>query len=204
LDFTGNASVWLTFDLAHASRPNSTKFDSLEVLVSTDCGATFTSVWGRGGQGLNTVADDSSVFIPSSSADYQNVQIDLSAYAYATNAIVRFINWSNNGNSTLIDNVNILPTPATDASENSFEILLNIFPNPASDYLNLVGNFSSGETKIELVNVLGEKVLTENIVLNAGGRVSHRLDISKLVAGIYNIIITSQNKMSEKKIIVTK
>lgn len=156
VNLTGNNSAYLTFDLCHASRPAPTKYDSLEVLISTDCGNTFTSIWGKGGTSLNTVADDANLFIPTIMADYKNVQINLSTYTTSSNAIIKFVNWSNNGNSTLIDNINITPSSSTGISENNFSGALNIFPNPTKDFLTIQFQLKeSEEIKLQLINVLG-------------------------------------------------
>jgi hypothetical protein len=206
LDLTGNSTAWLTFDLSHASKPNSTVFDSLEVSVSTDCGQTFTSVWGRGGAALNTVSDDSTIFIPTGAQDYQNVQIDLSAYTASSNAIIRFTNWSNNNNSTLIDNLNLLSTPPTGVEENNSLLSLNVFPNPASESIQVTSQLKSGgELKMRMVNSMGQTMDEFNYgVLPAGYHVS-RIDVRNYPAGIYNILLISESRnVMTKKIVVIK
>jgi len=107
LDLTGSTSAWLNFDYSHASQPGATKYNSLEVLISTHCGASFTSLGALGGTGLNTVPDQTTIFIPAGPHDYTNARISLCACMQFSNVILKFINWSNGGNSTLIDNVNI-------------------------------------------------------------------------------------------------
>lgn len=206
LDFTGNTSAWLTFDLSHASKPNATVFDSLEVLISTDCGNTFTSVWNRGGQALNTVPDQATLFIPASMADYQNVQIDLSAYASFNNAIIRFTNWSNNGNSTLVDNVNLLSSPPTGVEENNSILSLNVFPNPASELVQITTQLkNTGELKMMLVNPLGQIIDEINYGIQPAGYHVSKLDVRNYTAGIYNLILVSEGKqVMTKKIVIAK
>jgi hypothetical protein len=205
IDLTGNSSIWFSFDLCHASRPAPTAYDSLEVLISTDCGVTFTSVWGKGGAALNTVADNASLFIPAGPQDYKNVQVDLSAYTTSGNAIIKFVNWSNNGNSTLVDNLHFILNTTTGVWDNSVNGSLNVFPSPAKDMITINGQFSTGaDMKVDLVNMLGEKVMSQEFVLTANGILNGRMDVSKLVAGIYNVVVTSEDVVAARKLIVTK
>ena len=206
LDFTGNASVWLTFDLAHASKPNSTVFDSLQVSISSDCGTTFTSVWGRGGQALNTASDNANVFIPAGPQDYQNVQIDLSAYANSSDAIIRFTNWSNNNNSTLIDNVNLVSSVTSVENPSApLSTTLNVFPNPASQTVYASYNLpGTGEVQIKLISALGQIAYAENSGMQTAGNHVSKLDVSQLPSGIYNLMLVSADKTMTERIVVTR
>ncbi len=203
-DLTGSSTAWLTFDLCHAAKPNSTVYDSLEVLISTDCGLTFTPVWGSGGPGLSTVFDDANLFIPSGPQDYKNVQVDLSAYTMFNNAILRFVNWSNNGNSTLIDNVNLV-TSVTGVQENNSPLSLHVYPNPATEFVQVSANVQTpGELKIQVLNAFGQTVEMVNYGLQQGNHFS-RIDVKNYPAGIYNLIMTSGDvQMLSKKIVVLK
>ena len=204
-DLTGTGSAWLSFDVCHASRPAPTKYDSLEVLISADCGNTFASVWGRGGTALNTVPDNANLFIPSGPQDYQNVQIDLSAYSSANNAIIKFVNWSNNGNSTLIDNVNLLPAATTNVSESTENFSLNVFPNPASQVGYASYNLkNSSEVQLKLMNAVGQIVSAENLGTQIKGNHVSKLDASILPAGIYNLVLVSGEKMMSERIVIAR
>ena len=76
LDFSGHVSCQLTFDVAYA-RYNDTYFDGLEVLVSTDCGSNFTSVYNKSGTVLATDPDQTGAYAP---GNWRNETVDLSAY----------------------------------------------------------------------------------------------------------------------------
>lgn len=206
LDLTGNNSAWLSFDLAHASKPNSAVFDSLEVSISVDCGNTFTSVWGRGGTALNTVADNPNLFIPTSIADYQNVQVDLSAYISSNNIIIRFTNWSNNNNSTLIDNVNLSSAPPTSVEENNSIFSFTVFPNPASEFANARYQLEkSGQVKISVINSMGQVIQKYDAGIQHKGEKIQTIDFKNLPSGIYNLFVSlDENNVLSKKIILKK
>ena len=69
------------------------------------------------------------------------------------------------------------------------EKALIIYPNPATDYLNIEGqnlNFT-----FEICNILGEKIQLGNL--------TNRIDISDFVSGIYFLTIYDKNKRIVKK-----
>ena len=62
-NFSTLSTAQLTFDVAY-SRYDAQYSDSLKVLVSTDCGATWSQVYFKGGTGLATAADNATaVFV---------------------------------------------------------------------------------------------------------------------------------------------
>lgn len=206
VDLTGNSALWLSFDLSHASRPNAVTHDSLEVLISADCGQTFTSIWGRGGAALNTVADNSTLFIPAGPQDYQNIQIDLSAYTSNNKAIIKFVNWSNNGNSTLIDNVNFTVNAPTSVKDGNNGLSVNVFPNPATETVQIGCQLqNAGTLTMRIVNSLGQTVAESDHGLQPMGFHLSKLDVRNYPAGIYNLLIFSGNEqVVMKKIVVSK
>ncbi|MCC6581813.1 MAG: T9SS type A sorting domain-containing protein, partial [Phycisphaeraceae bacterium] len=115
-----------------------------------------------------------------------------------------FINWSNNGNSTLIDNVNITTTVTGVPEENSM-LSLNVFPNPSSDQIQIGCQLEKqGELKMKLVNSMGQVVEEVDHGIQQGYHVS-RMDVKKYPAGIYNLLVsTGDDRMMVKKIVVLK
>ena len=89
--------------------------DSLRVYVSTDCGASWSLLWEKGGRDLATKADQCVVvsgslssthsFLPSSS-EWDSVDIDLSAYAGQVIKI-RFEGVSGWGNNLFLDDIRV-------------------------------------------------------------------------------------------------
>ncbi len=100
----------LTFDVAYA-RYNATYSDTLQVLVSTDCGATWTSVYLKGGTTLATAPDNTNAFVPTA-AQWRNEAVSLNAYAGQSSVLVVFRNRGRYGNVVYIDNINITGTAA--------------------------------------------------------------------------------------------
>lgn len=109
LDLTGLANVELTYDMAYRQYTSSTH-DSLNVYVSTDCGATWTLVDARaenGTQNFATGAPMTGPFTPGSASDWRNDTLDLSAFDGMNNVRIRFEGVSDYGNNLFLDNVNV-------------------------------------------------------------------------------------------------
>jgi PKD repeat protein len=109
-NFSAIATATMTFDVAYA-RYNATYQDSLRVLVSTNCGATWTQVYAKGGfTGLQTAPDNStSAFIPTA-AQWRTETVSLTPYAGQANVMVKFVARSGWGQWLYLDNVNITGT----------------------------------------------------------------------------------------------
>ncbi|HLP11602.1 MAG TPA: PKD domain-containing protein [Flavobacteriales bacterium] len=105
LDFTGTGTLNLLFDVAYA-RYDASYFDSLYVWITTDCGGTWTKIFGSGSTGLATAADNTSAFTPTAT-QWDTYTVDLSAYAGITSVQIRFENKSGWGNYLYLDNINI-------------------------------------------------------------------------------------------------
>ncbi len=88
---------------------------------------------------------------------------------------------------------------ATGIVETEMANSIQVYPNPASDELNIVfDNFKSeNETQIELVNSGGSMVLKSNILQKHS-----KLDLGNLQPGIYVLKIIQDGEMTYKKVVL--
>ncbi len=107
-DFSNVTGAQVTFDVAYAPGTNNA-FDTLQILVSTDCGITYDQlVWMKGGPTLATAAATNVVFNPSgNTSNWRNELVDLSAFDGLPNVRIAFANISGLGNLMYLDNINI-------------------------------------------------------------------------------------------------
>lgn len=110
INLSGYSAPQLTFDVAYA-RYNATRSDTLEVLVSDDCGATWTQVYIKGGTTLATAPDMTPIFTPSS-GQWRSETINLPAYANTASLMISFRNHNRHGNNIYVDNINLTAAPA--------------------------------------------------------------------------------------------
>lgn len=105
---TGNF-LQLKFDVAYA-RYSASYADTLKVLVSTNCGATWNTVYAKWGSTLATAPDQTTAFTPAA-AQWRTETVDLSSYIGQPDVQIVFRNCSGWGNWLYLDNVNLTTQP---------------------------------------------------------------------------------------------
>lgn len=88
------------------------------------------------------------------------------------------------------------PTDVTDLLSNNDKP--DVFPNPTSQYINVVSNLGTNEkVELYLIDYTGRKVY-ENVFLDA-----HRIDVGELQPGIYLLVTKiSDSKLYSEKIVI--
>jgi len=121
-NLTGYSSANMTFDVAYR-RYDATFTDSLAVMVSTDCGLTYTQAYMKGGTTLATVAGDYStaIFTPTST-QWRTETVNLSSYTGQGSVMIAFENRGHYGQPIYIDNINITGVLAGSPPTASFAI----------------------------------------------------------------------------------
>jgi hypothetical protein len=80
-----------------------------------------------------------------------------------------------------------------------------IYPNPANDIANV--NFSIAENAdvvIEVVSLVGQKVVSVNKGNLAAGNYIHQLDVQNLNAGIYLVNVIANGAVNTLRVTVSK
>ena len=104
-NLNGFSTAQLQFDVAYAPY-NATNFDGLEVLVSTNCGATWTSIYSKSSTTLATAPATTASFVPTA-AQWRTETINLTPYVGNSKVILSFKNLSGYGNNLYVDNINL-------------------------------------------------------------------------------------------------
>lgn len=107
-------SITLKFDVAYWSYTNQTEQDTLQVLISTDCGNTFTQVYSKGGATLSTVAGNSTSSFTPTSTQWRTDSVILNSFI-GQNFILAFRNVARFGNNLYLDNIKVNATVASNA-----------------------------------------------------------------------------------------
>jgi hypothetical protein len=108
LNLTNATNATLRFNVAHA--PNTSVLDdSLQVMISTDEGYSFTPVWTRSSHlsspRLGTDTPTAFAYSPSFPTDWRYETVDLSAYAGSPRVVIAFRNRAQGGNNVYISNI---------------------------------------------------------------------------------------------------
>lgn len=188
--FTG--TPYLKFRWAYARLDNATS-DVLQVLISTDCGYSYSSLFNRSGTGLTTAANQSVDYIPVKT-EWREAIISLSSYKQNSNAIIAFQNIAGgNGNNLFIDDINIGDrfTGLQETSSINKQVIL--FPNPANSTLSIASEYTE-ETKYIISDVAGKPV-SEGI-LNLQDNTE--ININSLSPGLYIISFVNSSQYHVK------
>ncbi len=199
-------SVFIDFQLAAAtySYPGSTQvpLDTLEVLVSTDCGKTYTSVykkWGKELQTRNNPNDPvASPFFPKNN-EWRKEHIDVTGLLGTGNTfLVSFRNTNNFGNNIFVDDINIYTKTLPAKLKNSGYL---ISPNPFQNSFVLQHYPSANNLKaIEIYSSTGQLVYRKGFATGTADAYQ-QIDLSRFASGVYNIRLVYTDKLVTERVI---
>ena len=108
-------SYWHAYQFINKNKSYS---DTLEVVVSADCGKTFTSVWKKGGKELATVTDTANKeFYPFGGLNkWKQESINLAAFKSADKILIGFRGYNGEGNNFFLDNIKVSVYNKTDVA----------------------------------------------------------------------------------------
>jgi len=199
LDFSTGNEYSVTF--THAYAQYGSENDKLEVLVSTDCGTTWSTEYSKQGTALKTAATHSTRFYPETS-EWASDYIDLSAYAGQNEVMIAFKGKSAYGNDLYLDDIQIHSAIGTSVNENEISNI-NVYPNPTNGALTInIENNSFVNASVSILNNLGQVVLANHTLSASNSKIT--LDLSNLENGIYFANINIDGKIETKQITVLK
>lgn len=208
LNFSQFGNVYLTFDHAYAQRFS--QKDSLIIYVSTGCEENWERIWANGPDG-NGVFETSPAtpyeFVPVTNDDWCGLgwgaecfTLDLSQWAGDDNVKIMFESFNNLGNNLYLDNIVVSNTTAsTDIIP--AEGTISIYPNPGDGRMTLTAAGLKGPVGLEIVNVHGQKVYQEKLVVQAD-MLQKYLELDELAEGVYFLRIMSDDRVQVRKIII--
>ncbi len=178
--------------------------DTLEVLVTTDCGATYTSVFKEGGAELSghdapilNPLNLQSVVLDMDESKYRGFTVDVSQFAGEENVQFKFSYISALGGYIYLDDVVVSNSMLALNSIDEGTGQLSVYPNPASDQLTV--EIQSGKIDgIRIYTLSGQKVY------GAEGKSDaiQTVDVSHLAPGTYLVLIRSDDRQIRQRFIV--
>jgi type IX secretion system substrate protein/pregnancy-associated plasma protein-A/CARDB protein len=180
--YSGVDSISLSFDVAAAGFTHATPSDTLQVLVTKDCGNNFISVYKKWGANLQTIGTiPPGEFIPSSASQWRTETIDLTSIAPTGPMQFVFRNTNNNENNIFVDNVKL--TPRILPGRLKREGLL-VFPNPFRNQFT-VWHYQAPKdlTYIKVYSSTGQLVWYQQF--NGTASKQEVIDLTAQSAGVY-------------------
>lgn len=202
VDMSATATKTLTFDVAYcqySADPNGEQ-DMLEVMVSTDCGATWTTVFSKAGDVLQTKTNQTASFTPNAASQWRMEVVDLTAYGSSTNLVIKFKATSDYGNNLYVDDINI---GSTDITENFSAASVEVYPNPMDQNATIALSLNeASDVVVNVYNATGELVLSQNKGQLAAGTQNIMIDGTNLANGMYFVTVTAGSSTVTRKVTV--
>jgi len=205
-DMTTFTTPLLTFKAAY-QQTATTNTDKLQILTSTDCGATWQSRKVITSATLASLAGGTgtSVYVPNSS-QFTTYTVVISAIANSHNAMFRWefiAGTSSIGNELYIDDINIVDNVA--GIENiETTVDLNLYPNPSTGKVNIDFNLSESHAiAVTVTDMLGRTVETIAPKSYQNGATTLAIGSDNAYqAGVYMVNISVDGQRISKKVIV--
>lgn len=201
LNFSNLLNPKLTFDVAYTTYPGYA--DSLIVMASTDCGATYTRLYAKGGSNLSTAPETQNYFVPQAT-EWNTDTVDLTGYVGQSSVLISFQNFAGYGQPLYVDN--ILIKADTLSSLLAAQILageMGIFPNPNQGTFSLqVKNIPQGNYQMKLIDASGKTISSEELTIFES-IFQKEYTFTSLASGTYFVILANEKgkkmaKMSVK------
>ncbi|HEV7382778.1 MAG TPA: M43 family zinc metalloprotease [Dyadobacter sp.] len=199
-------SAFVSFQVAAASYTNSSvqtaTWDRLQVLISTDCGKTYTSVYKKWGAALVTrTGATRTEFVPGNT-EWRREEIDIGRFITSGEVLVAFQNITGNGNNIYLDDVNIRTvTVNPNLKEEGFLVT----PNPTDGAIS-VQFYPHPATlrSIQIYNVSGQLMAERQIVNRQVTGNIYDFELRNCNAGLYVVRAVFEDKVLTKKFVKVK
>ena len=181
--------------------------DTLRIyVINTEYSGTPTKIYEKYGADLSTASTpitnptsmQAGYFVPKQN-EWRRETIDLFNYKNLERATFLFEYISGLGGTIYLDNLNFDDITDVNDSKIADNSLINLYPNPASDWINI--NLPNNTKTIEIYTLEGVKLLSQDIV-NYENLL--KLNISQYNPGIYLIKINTGDKILNGRFVISR
>jgi len=205
LNLTSVTNPVMTFQVAYrlytdpaAATPFS---DTLRVWISTDCGTTWTQIYGKWSSTLATVTPvfSTTEFVPTAT-QWRLETLSLSAYQSYSNVMIKFRHATQYENNLYIDDINIQNT--TDVQNLVMTNDVQMYPNPSTGVINMdVNLFNRDNLTINVTNSIGQRVSQVSDENTFGGH--YVIDLSNEPNGVYFIEVQTGTEVTTRRVVIS-
>lgn len=189
----------LFFDLAYRRRDTESN-DELRIYASNNCGKTWSFIYAKSGEDIESASMSPLTFIPSND-EWRSEFAILGSFRNSENLRLKFEFTSRGGNDVWIDNVNVGDVSSISATPDKVDF--EVYPNPAFSQFNVQMNLQqAGDLSIDLFDLKGsllKTLLNENV---SAGEFNLNYTVSDLDKGVYFMRLTHNGVSSIKKLVV--
>ena len=180
----------LSFNVAYQKYNNSSKQDTLQLFISTDCGSNFNYlVYEKGGSDLSTLDEITPNFIPGDATNWRNETVELENF-YDENIMLKFVTTNLRGNNIFVDDILVYDPENVSLHDYSLPSI-SIYPNPSKDIFEIAVKNQNIE-EIRIYNSLGKTIFEDKMIKSSS---KYTLDLDSRQSGVYimSININGQN-----------
>lgn len=198
LDFSQTYQASLFFKVSYAFY-DAEYIDTLKVMVSSDCGTTYETVFEKSGQELS-VTETTEEWFPQNNSDWREEYINLNDYAGQENVRVAFVAVNGFGNNLFLDDIEFFVSDNPDPVRVE-DAQFVIYPNPAEEFVHLTFNLvEKEEVNVQFFNMQG-KILWNRTYPNTLNQ-TYPINVGTNPTGIYIMRITSPSLNPVRRIMV--
>jgi hypothetical protein len=207
-DLSVAGQAYLMFDVAYSRAQ--TAEDGLAVIISTNCGATFTSenvIYQKTGPRLATVTTSAPPgWAPAQANQWRTETISLSRYTGQGQVRFAFVGFNDSGNNLYLDNIRVvLRRETTEEEVVGYRTLaegFRVYPNPSRGQLNLLFHvYEPLDVQMHVYTALGQPIFAQSFPLAED---EYRVTLPNLPSGVYFVVAASRNERVIRKIIVSR
>ncbi len=203
----GMSNAVLEFKHAYATRFANTT-DSLIVLISDDCGISWSRLAAYGDDGNGSFAthekyDGSDLWVPQTAADWCGQgygsgcnSINLNPWIGKSNVVFAFESFNSFGNPIYIDNVTVTQYTTIDESHSSKTF--TVFPNPAKGHITVRWHDKAAFNNLVVMNQLGQVVVAEDVT----GTQRITINSAGWPKGVYVVRLNNNSKAETQKVVI--
>lgn len=195
LDLTLISEATISFDVSYAPySSDSTQIqETLRVLLSDDCGQTFsTLLYEKSGLDLATSPANQEEWIPTSGNHWRRETIDLSPFAYQSNIQLAFVVVSNFGNNLYLRQIAVQEPPKNK--------IFTIYPNPNQGNFALSFNLPQQDPiTVTLLSIQGQVLFRAEYDMNDRNQVL--VNIPQNLSGIFLLNVKGKNIENTQKVL---
>ncbi len=206
VNIAGTDSAFVSFQVAAATYNSATsqtvEWDTLQVLVSTDCGKTYTSVYKKWGSTLITRSAATRTAFTPAATEWRKERINISSFIPQGDILVAFVNTNGNENDLYLDDINI---NTVTVNPNLKEAGFLVSPNPTEGLVSVqFYPHPTDLTGVYIYDANGRMVMERNVT---SGKVStnvYDFDLGQYASGLYIVKAVFTNRVLTKKIVKVK
>jgi hypothetical protein len=207
LDFSNAVTASMFFDVSYLFEGTDSSKDAsdqiFQILLSRDCGETFTETLFSGDEDFSVEGQRSSMSRPTTADDWKTFYMNLNALAGQKDVRIAFVASRSIGQPIYLDNIEFFMSD--DPSPDAISDLYVVYPNKIEEEKSFHLTFNLPRRQAvtyELIDTLGKRVGSQalNDVLNQ----TYKVDVGNASSGVYFVRLLIDSKYYISRVVVSQ